>query len=127
VKTVRDVMSAALVSVDPSANLTQAVDAMSGAKSGSVLVMDHGSLVGIFTERDVMRALAYAGSADRARVASVDDWMTRDPVTIEPDATVADALNHMLFRGFRHLPVTQDGRVVGVVSMRDLARSIADA
>jgi CBS domain-containing protein len=120
-------MSTELVSVEPSASVTHAVAAMSGAKSGSVLVMDRGSLVGIFTERDVMRALAFAGSADRARVASVDQWMTRDPVTIEPDATVADALNQMLFRGFRHLPVIDDHDVVGIVSMRDLARSMADA
>jgi CBS domain-containing protein len=124
---VREVMSTHLVSVDPSASLTQSVGAMSAANSGSVIVMDRGSLVGILTERDVMRALAFAGMADRARVASVDGWMTRDPVTIEPDATVADALNQMLFRGFRHLPVTEGGNVVRAVSMRDLARSIADA
>jgi CBS domain-containing protein len=122
---VRDVMSTDLVSLDPAANLMQAVSAMSGAKSGSVLVLDAGSLVGIFTERDVMQALMSAGNADRARVSAVERWMSRDPVTIEPDTTVADALNQMLFRGFRHLPVTDGGSVVGVVSMRDLARSVA--
>jgi CBS domain-containing protein len=123
--TVADVMTADPVSVEPSTNVIEAVSAMSGAKSGSVLVLDAGSLVGIFTERDVMRALAYAGNADRARVSTVRRWMSEDPITVEPTATVADALNQMLFGGFRHLPVVERDRVVGVVSMRDLARSIA--
>ena len=123
--TVADVMTTDLVSVEPSTNLIKAVGAMSGAKSGSVLVLDAGSLVGIFTERDVMRALAYAGNADRARVSTVERWMSQNPVTVDPSAPVADALNQMLFGGFRHLPVVEEDQVVGVVSMRDLARSIA--
>jgi CBS domain-containing protein len=123
--TVADVMSTDVVSVDSTANVIQAVSAMSAAKSGSVLVLNTGSLVGIFTERDVMRALEYAGNADRARVSTVDRWMSEHPVTVDPTATVADALNQMLFGGFRHLPVVEGDRVVGVVSMRDLARSLA--
>jgi CBS domain-containing protein len=123
--TVADVMSTDVVSVDSTANVIQAVSAMSAAKSGSVLVLNTGSLVGIFTERDVMRALEYAGNADRARVSTVDRWMSEHPVTVAPTATVADALNQMLFGGFRHLPVVEGDRVVGVVSMRDLARSMA--
>lgn len=122
---VADVMTTELVSVERSANLIQAVSAMSSARSGSVLVLDAGALVGIFTERDVMRALAYAGNADRARVSTVERWMSVEPVTVEATSTVADALNQMLFGGFRHLPVMERDRVVGVVSMRDLARSIA--
>ena len=118
-------MTTDVVSVEPTDNVIQAVSVMSGAKSGSVLVLAAGSLVGIFTERDVMRALAYAGNADRARVSTVDRWMSEHPVTVDPTATVADALNQMLFGGFRHLPVVERDRVVGVVSMRDLARSIA--
>jgi CBS domain-containing protein len=51
--------------------------------------------------------------------------MSRDPETIEPDTTVGEALNQMLFGGFRHLPVMDEDAVVGIVSMRDLARSIA--
>ncbi len=123
--TVREIMSTELVTVDPSANLTEAVHAMSAGRSGSVLVMHGGSLAGIFTERDVLRALADSANADLARVSSVTRWMSRDPVTIGPDTTVAEALNEMLFRGFRHLPVMDAGAVVGMVSMRDLAKSIA--
>jgi CBS domain-containing protein len=123
--TVRDIMSTELVTVEPSANLTEAVHAMSAGRSGSVLVLQSGSLVGIFTERDILRALADSANADLARISSVTQWMSRDPVTIGPDTTVAEALNQMLFGGFRHLPVMDEDAVVGIVSMRDLARSIA--
>jgi CBS domain-containing protein len=122
---VRELMSTDLVTVDPSANLMQAVSAMSSARSGSVLVLEEDSLVGIFTERDIMRALVYSDMADQARVSSVARWMSEHPVTVPPDTTVADALNQMLFGGFRHLPVMDGGAVIGVVSMRDLAGSLA--
>jgi CBS domain-containing protein len=120
--TVRDIMSTELVTVEPSANLTEAVHAMSAGRSGSVLVLQAGSLVGIFTERDILRALAHSAKADLARISSVTQWMSRDPATIGPDTTVAEALNQMLFGGFRHLPVMDQDAVVGMVSMRDLAK-----
>jgi CBS domain-containing protein len=123
--TVRDIMSTQLVTVEPSANLTEAVHAMAAGRTGSVLVLQSGSLVGIFTERDILRALADSANADLARISSVTQWMSRDPETIEPDTTVAEALNQMLFGGFRHLPVMEEDAVVGMVSMRDLAKSIA--
>ena len=124
--TVEQVMNTELIAVDPSANLMEAAGAMSAGGAGSVLVLQDGALVGIFTERDILRALGYSSSADLARVSSVSKWMSRDPVTIEPDTTVAEALNRMLFGGFRHLPVMDGDAVVGMVSMRDLARSIAE-
>jgi CBS domain-containing protein len=88
-------------------------------------VIEDGSLVGIFTERDMLRALAESSSADAVRVSSVSRWMTRDPATVGPDVSVGEALDRMLAGGFRHLPVIEDGRLVGVISMRDLAGSIA--
>ena len=69
--TVRDIMSTELVTVDPSANVTEAARAMSAGRSGSVLVLQEGSLVGIFTERDILRALAHSPKADVARFSSV--------------------------------------------------------
>jgi CBS domain-containing protein len=125
VTTVREIMSTELATVDPSMQLMEAARVMSAARAGSVLVIDGDSLVGIFTERDILRALADSSSADRARVSSVSKWMARDPVTVGPDATVAEALNRMLFGGFRHLPVMEGDSVVGMISMRDLAKSMA--
>ena len=125
--TVREIMTTELVTVDSSANVTEAARAMWAARSGSVLVLHAGSLVGIFTERDILRGLASSAKADRARTSSVTKWMSRDPVTIELGTPVAEALNQMLFGGFRHLPVVDGDAVVGIVSMRDLARSFARA
>jgi CBS domain-containing protein len=123
--TVREIMSAELVTVDPSVNLMEAAHSMSVGHVGSVLVLEDGSLVGIFTERDILRALAAHPKADSARTSSVSRGMTRDPVTIGPDASVGEALDLMLSRGFRHLPVIDGDSLVGVVSMRDLAKSLA--
>ncbi|HLA92731.1 MAG TPA: CBS domain-containing protein [Actinomycetota bacterium] len=125
--TVREIMRAELVTVEPSVNLMEAAHAMSAGGVGSVLVLQDGSLVGIFTERDILRALAAHPMADAARTSSVSKGMTPDPVTIGPDASVGEALDLMLSRGFRHLPVMENDTVVGVVSMRDLAKSISKA
>jgi CBS domain-containing protein len=88
---------------------------MGHAKAGSALAMVAGSLVGILTERDIMRAFADSDSADVARVAPVSAWMSAVPVTVEADATAGEALHLMLSNGFRH----------GVVSMRDLAQALS--
>jgi phosphoserine phosphatase RsbU/P len=120
--TVREIMSTELVTVDPTANLTETARVMSAGRAGSALVLRDGSLVGIFTERDILRALGDSSSADLARVSPVSRWMSPDPETIGPETTVAEALDRMLFGGFRHLPVTDGDAVVGIVSMRDLAR-----
>jgi CBS domain-containing protein len=123
--TVRQIMSTRLVTVEAGMTLTEAARVMSTAGSGSVLVLEDGTLTGILTERDILRALASSPNADLARVSSVSRWMSRDPMTIGPDTTVADALSQMLFGAFRHLPVVEGERILGVVSMRDLAESLA--
>ena len=123
--TVREIMTRELVTVDPSIILTEAARAMSAARAGSALVLQDGSIIGILTERDILRALAESSKADIARVSSVSIWMTRDPLTVGPDTSVGEALDRMLSGGFRHLPVMEGDAVIGVVSMRDLAKSIA--
>jgi CBS domain-containing protein len=122
---VREVMSAELVTVAPSDNMVTAAGRMATTHVGSILVLEHGSLVGILTERDILRALGTSSSADAARVSAVSTWMTQEPETIDADAPAGDALDRMLGGGFRHLPVTDGGAVVGVVSIRDLARTLS--
>lgn len=122
--TVREVMSTELITVAPSAMMSQAVGTMSKAGVGSILVLEGGALMGIFTERDVVRAFDQL-HADPARVSPISKGMTRDPKTIDPDATVGEAMDRMLDGGFRHLPVMEGRMLVGIVSMRDLARSIS--
>src|SRR3989442_12682215 len=116
--TVRDVMKTSLHSVDPTETVGEAVAVMAHHRIGSVLVMQGDRLLGIFTERDTVRALSQAHDAARDGIAS---WMTHDPKTAVPEMNTEDALRTMLDNGFRHLPVVEGGRVVGMVSMRDLA------
>jgi CBS domain-containing protein len=87
---------------------------------GAVLVMGKGRPEGIFTERDLVRALSHDIGAASEPVAQ---WMTRNPVTVGPEATVEQALEIMLAGHFRHLPVMEGDSLVGVVSIRDLSRA----
>jgi CBS domain-containing protein len=116
---IREVMSTELVSVAPDASVAEAATVMGTHHVGAALVLVDGRLIGIFTERDIVRALASDFDAAGHRVA---DWMSGDPQTMDPDAAVADALATMIERGFRHIPVVDGGQVVGIVSMRDVTR-----
>lgn len=84
---------------------------------GAAMVVEEGKLVGLFTERDALyRVVAQALDPNATRIADV---MTRDPRTIDPDKPFAHALHIMHEGGFRHVPVVEDGRPVGMVSARD--------
>ena len=116
--TVKEVMSTGLFYVTPSTRVGEAVALMAQHRIGSVLVMEGPRLVGIFTERDTVRALSQTYDAPSHEVAS---WMTPDPITVRPDTPVEDALRTMLSNNFRHLPVMSGDDVAGIVSIRDLA------
>ncbi len=85
---------------------------------GAAIVLDGERLVGILTERDVLLAVA----SDRDQTAAVEDCMTAHPETVEPSDTTDHAAALMIHGGFRHLPVVDGDRVVGIVSIRDLMR-----
>jgi CBS domain-containing protein len=118
---VREVMSKDLVTVDRSATVEEASTVMWGRRVGSALVMRGSDLEGIFTERDIMKALSK--DADRGRTMTVRECMTLEPRTIDADASVGEALDVMLTNGFRHLPVTESDGLVGIVSMTDLVQA----
>ena len=105
-----------LVVAPPDASVDDAARLMKEARVGAVLIVEQGHLVGIFTERDaVCRVLAARRDSLLTQVAEV---MTRDPVTVSPDETFGYALLLMHDNGFRHAPVVENGRPIGVVSMR---------
>jgi len=118
--TVREVMSTSLHYVSPTTTVGEAVALMAQHRIGSTLVMEGTRLAGIFTERDTVRALSQTHDAPAHEVSS---WMTPDPLTVSPEDSIDSALKTMLDHNFRHLPVMEDGDVVGIVSIRDLARS----
>jgi CBS domain-containing protein len=115
---VREHMSRGLLSVEPDETITQVAQRMVERNLGAVLVVDGGRLVGIMTERDLMRAVARGVHAD----AMVAEYMSRDPETIEPGDTTEHAAVLMIHGGFRHLPVVEGADVVGILSIRDLVR-----
>jgi CBS domain-containing protein len=117
---VRDVMTTELITVEPSTSVAAAVTVMGMQRVGAVLAIENGRLEGIFTERDLVRALSYDIAAASQPVAH---WMTRDPITVVPETSVERALEVMLTGHFRHLPVMDGERLVGVVSIRDLSRA----
>jgi CBS domain-containing protein len=116
--TVREVMSTNLHTVTPSTTVGEAVALMAQFRVGSTMVMEGSRLIGIFTERDTVRAISHSHDAPAHEVSS---WMTRNPMTVGPDEEVEVALRVMLDNGFRHLPVMDGGELIGLVSIRDLA------
>jgi len=121
--TIREIMSTELVTVAPGSTVAEAATVMGGRHVGSALVMEADSLIGIFTERDILRALSQDFDAPTHHVSQ---WMTRDPVTVTPDASAESALELMLGGNFRHLPVCDGSQPVGIVSLRDVSRAATD-
>jgi CBS domain-containing protein len=120
VATVADLMTKDVLTVEPSDTIGEAAEKMHDANVGAVVVVeDMVRIVGIVTERDLLRAVAQRARAAEARVRQ---WMTADPLTIEPETSVEDAAKIMFDNNFRHLPVVKDGRALGIVSLRLLAR-----
>ncbi len=117
--TVESIMTAPPIAAGSSEPLTEAVRRMHEHRIGSVVVLKEQHPVGIVTERDVLRVAATHG--DLAGL-SVQDAMTTPVDTVPTDLDAAAALSTLRERGYRHMPVTRDGELVGVVSLRDLAR-----
>ena len=111
--------------VPPHATVFEAVQKMVAARIGAVLVVDGENLVGIFSERDVLiRVVSLHRDPMTTPVAHV---MTIDPVTVDASTTVEEVLDQHSGREFRHLPVLDEGRLVGMVSVRDLLRWVAQS
>jgi CBS domain-containing protein len=124
VSTLLEKKDSAIYSVPVSVTVAAAVQEMNNRKIGSVLIMEGGKLVGIFTERDVlMRVVAPGRDPKTTPVAQV---MTRDPITITSNTTVDDVMDLHSGKHFRHLPVVDNGRVVGMISFRDILRWLAE-
>jgi CBS domain-containing protein len=116
--TLRELMTRELLTVAPEDTIGEAAQRMVDRGVGSAVVSDYGRLIGIFTERDLMRAVAGRVHSSEARVR---EWMTTEPVTATPDTSPEEAARTMLDNGFRHLPVIEGERAIGIVSIRDVA------
>ena len=114
---VSEVMTAEVATLEPDASMADAARVMVRGGFGSVVVVLGRMLLGILTERDVLRAAA--GEPDLAAV-TVETWMTADPDTAGPYFDTEEAASLMLSRGFRHLPIVDGEDLVGMVSLRDV-------
>ena len=119
---VRDVMSTTLLTVNATATLTEAAAQMDARGVGAALVLNGERLSGILTERDILHAVA-TGQMEGTKVGA---WMTHDPETVGPDDRPGHAAAIMLHGGFRHLPVLDGDRPIGIISIRDLMRLVID-
>jgi CBS domain-containing protein len=118
--TLKEIMTSEVFVTSPSAHVADVAESMLRGRFGSAVVMEGSMLLGIVTERDVLRAAA--ARADLT-AATVSEWMTEDPVTATLDMDSGDATEIMMSQGFRHLPVVEGMTVVGIVSLRDLMRT----
>jgi CBS domain-containing protein len=117
-------MTAAAVTDAPADTVSEAAAKMWQQQTGSLLVMENEKLIGILTERDLLRCTAEGTDAKSTSIAEV---MTAEPVTISSDTALKDAAEIMFQKWFRHLPVVSpDGNVVGVISLRDLLTVVAE-
>ena len=106
-------------SLKPDNTAFEAASMMTKANIGAVVILDpKGGLIGIVTERDMTRRVIAKGVD--AKTTRLADIMTKNPDTLSPDDSANDALELMQARRYRHLPVVEDGKCVGMVSVRDL-------
>jgi CBS domain-containing protein len=120
---IADVMSLRVVSVTPEESVQLAIARMLEENVGSVAVCEGHELVGIFTERDVLRL---AGHGEALADLKIGDVMTRSVYTVSPDDDALAAAQLMSERKIRHLPVVQDGMVLGILGIRDVMRSLVE-
>jgi len=104
-------------------NALNAANEMKTSNIAAILIIDDdGALEGIVTERDLTRRVIAAGLAPQETL--LGDIMTSNPDTLDPSDSAGDALDMMRERSFRHLPVCQDGKILGMVSVRDLYAAV---
>jgi CBS domain-containing protein len=108
----------------PETTLADAAGAMTGAGHGSLGVVEGGHVIGLITERDLVRAIA---EGHEPRAEPVSRWMSADPDLFSPAVDVFDAAEWLLESGYRHLPVVEEGMLLGVVSVTDVLGAVLDA
>jgi CBS domain-containing protein len=120
VRAILDTKGHQIVSVEPEAKLSAAINTLGERKIGAVLVMSKGSIEGILSERDIVRALGERGAGVLDQ--PVSEVMTRKVVSCRQSDTVAAIMEMMTMGKFRHLPVVEGERVVGLISIGDVVK-----
>jgi CBS domain-containing protein len=108
--------------IAPQASVYEALQLMSEKEVGSILVLEEGEVVGIFTERDYARKLILKGKFSKDT--AVRELMTQEVLYVEPQNTIEDCMVLMTNNRVRHLPVMDNGKLVGIVSLGDMVKHI---
>lgn len=124
VKEILRVKGNRLLTIEPSGRAADAVATMAAQNLGSLVVFEAGRMSGMLTFHELLQALAKRGGTFGDL--KVGDIMVRDPVTATPDMEVNDLRRTMLESGARYLPVVQEGRLLGVISFRDVAKAVLE-
>lgn len=124
-KNVRDVLNAKgnsdTFSISPNAMVWDAIKLMTEKGVGALLVTDNGDLVGIVSERDYLKKVALMGRT--SQTTAVSEIMTANPFTVSPDVDMEDCMQLMTDKRIRHLPVVENGKLLAMISIRDLLES----
>jgi CBS domain-containing protein len=124
VKEILRVKGNRLLSIEPGGRAVDAVKTMADQNLGSLVVLDQGRMAGMLTFHELLGALAKRGGA--LGDLKVSEVMVRNPVTAAPEMEVNDLRRTMLESGARYLPVMQDGKLLGVISFRDVAKAVLE-
>ncbi len=126
-KTIADLLrqkGSDVLTIEKTATVYEAIERMEALHVGSIIVMDGDVVVGIFTERDYLRRIVLQGRT--SKTTPVQDVMTKELVCVDPNYSIHECMAVMTERKFRHLPVIDNGRLAGIVSIGDLVKTISD-
>jgi CBS domain-containing protein len=113
-----------IFSVEPTTIVYSAIETMAQKNIGGLLICENGKLVGIFTERDYARKLILKGKSSKDT--TIGELMTKNPFTVSLDSSIEECMELMSNRRIRHLPVIENGELVGVISIGDVVRFIIE-
>lgn len=124
VKNILEAKGNATFTITPNTSVYQALELMVEKNVSALLVMENDKLAGIFTERDYARKVALKGKSSKDT--QIGDIMTRDLITVSPDSTIEECMELMTGKFIRHLPVVENDKLAGIISIGDVVRRIIE-
>ncbi|MEJ2609138.1 MAG: CBS domain-containing protein [Candidatus Thiodiazotropha sp.] len=112
------------ITIDPNATVYQALEKIANHRIGSLIVMENGKVVGLFSERDYARNIALKGRTSKET--SIKEIMSSQLVVVNPEQSIEECMAIMTDKRIRHLPVMKDEELIGIISIGDLVKAIIE-